>query len=41
MVWVGAEDGLEWGWNLQNGQLQPIMMNKDPAPLTLLKNDPL
>ena len=40
MQWMFKSDGMkatDWGWRLQGGKLVPLMMNKSPAPESLLK----
>ena len=40
MLWMDngeAMDTTEWGWELQNNSLVPVMMDTSPAPETLLK----
>ena len=40
MVWAGKEEGMDprnWGWNLQENQLVPLMSTMNAAPDNLLK----
>ena len=40
MQWMCKTDGInptDWGWMLQGGKLVPLMMDKNPAPESLLK----
>ncbi len=40
MQWIGMNEGMdptEWGWDVQGDKLVPLMMDKSPAPETLLK----
>lgn len=38
-IWLGSTSLLpqDWGWNLKDGQLLPIMCEKAPAPESILK----
>ena len=39
-VWAGKEEGMDprnWGWNLQDNQLVPLMSTMNAAPENLLK----
>ena len=40
MMWIGMADGIEvteWGWNCQDNNLTPVMLDSNPAPEALLK----
>jgi len=40
MQWMGKNEGMDptkWGWDVQGDKLVLLMMNKSPAPDTLLK----
>ena len=40
MLWMGNSedmDNIEWGWEFQNNNLVPVMMDTSPAPETLMK----
>ena len=43
MVWMGTDDGmdaLDWGWNVDNNQMVPIMTDMKAGPDNLLKMIP-